>query len=56
MQAGVRRSRTDQAERLKDLKKENVRLKRLLADAKLDKAILRKAASGCRRRAHGTCQ
>ena len=27
------------------------RLKRLLADAELDKAILREAASGCRRRA-----
>ena len=38
--------RTDQAKRLKDLEKENVRLKRLLADAELDKAILREAASG----------
>jgi putative transposase len=43
--------RTDQAKRLKDLEKENARLKRLLADAELDKAILREAASGCRRRA-----
>ena len=41
--------RTDQAKRLKDLEKENARLKRLLADAELDKAILREAASGCRR-------
>jgi putative transposase len=40
--------RTDQAKRLKDLEKENARLKRLLADAELDKAILREAASGCR--------
>jgi transposase-like protein len=32
--------RTDQAKRLKDLEKENTRLKRLLADAELDKAIL----------------
>jgi putative transposase len=38
--------RTDQAKRLKDLEKENSRLKRLLADAELDKAILREAASG----------
>ena len=36
---------TDQAKRLKDLEKENSRLKRLLADAELDKAILREAAS-----------
>jgi putative transposase len=38
--------RTDQAKRLKELEKENARLKRLLADAELDKAILREAASG----------
>lgn len=38
--------RTDQAKRLKELKKENARLKRLLADAELDKAILKEAASG----------
>ena len=38
--------RTDQAKRLKELEKENHRLKRLLADAELDKAILREAASG----------
>ena len=38
--------RMDQAKRLKDLEKENTRLKRLLADAELDKAILREAASG----------
>jgi len=36
----------DQAKRLKELEQENVRLKRLLADAELDKAILREAASG----------
>ena len=35
-----------QAKRLKDLEKENARLKRLLADAELDKAILKEAASG----------
>lgn len=38
--------RMDQAKRLKDLEKENSRLKSLLADAELDKAILREAASG----------
>ena len=38
--------RIDQAKRLKELEKENARLKRLLADAELDKAILREAASG----------
>src|SRR5918993_2482792 len=36
----------DQAKRLKDLEKENGRLKRLLAEAELDKAILKEAASG----------
>jgi len=38
--------RSDQAKRLRDLEKENARLKRLLADAELDKAILREAAEG----------
>jgi putative transposase len=38
--------KVDQAKRLKELEKENGRLKRLLADAELDKAILREAASG----------
>jgi transposase-like protein len=38
--------RTDQAKRLKELERENQRLKRLLADAELDKAILKEAASG----------
>jgi transposase-like protein len=33
--------KVEQAKRLKDLGKENARLKRLLADAELDKAILR---------------
>jgi len=37
--------KTDQAKRLKELERENARLKRLLADAELDKAILREAAS-----------
>lgn len=34
------------AQRLKDLEKENSRLKKLLAEAELDKAILKEAASG----------
>lgn len=38
--------KVDQAKRLKDLERENTRLKRLLADAELDKAILKEAASG----------
>ena len=38
--------RTDQAKRLKELDRENARLKKLLAEAELDKAILREAASG----------
>lgn len=38
--------RTDQAKRFKELEQENARLKRLSADAELDKAILREAASG----------
>jgi len=37
--------KTDQAKRLKELERENARLKRLLADAELDKAILREAAN-----------
>ena len=36
----------DQAKRLKELEKENARLKKLLAEAELDKAILKEAASG----------
>jgi transposase-like protein len=38
--------RTDQARRLRDLEKENARLKKLLAESELDKAILKEAASG----------
>ena len=36
----------DQAKRLKELEKENVRLKKLLAEAHLDKAMLQEVASG----------
>ena len=38
--------RMDQAKRLKELEKENVRLKKLLAESELDKSILKEAASG----------
>ena len=38
--------RVDQAKRLKVLEKENGRLKKLLAESELDKAILKEAASG----------
>ena len=36
----------DQARRLKELETENARLKKLVADLSLDKAILKEAASG----------
>ena len=38
--------RVDQAKRLKDLERENARLKNLLADSHLDMSILREAARG----------
>ena len=38
--------RVDQAKRFKELEKENIRLKRWVADLSLDKAILKDAASG----------
>jgi len=38
--------RVDQARRFKELEKENIRLKQLVADLSLDKAILKDAASG----------
>lgn len=38
--------KTDQARRLKDLERENARLKRLVADLSLDKAMLQDVASG----------
>lgn len=38
--------KVDLAKRLKELKKENLRPKRLLADAHLDNAILKEAAEG----------
>ncbi len=38
--------RVDQAKRLKDLEKENMRLKRLVADLSLDKAMLTEVNKG----------
>ncbi len=38
--------KVDQAKRLKDLQKENARLKKLVADLSLDKAILKEALEG----------
>ena len=38
--------RMDQAKRLKELERENSRLKKLLAEQALDNAILKEAASG----------
>jgi transposase-like protein len=38
--------RVEQAKRLKDLEKENARLKKLVADQALDNAILKEVASG----------
>ncbi len=38
--------RLDQAKRLKELEKENARLKRVVADQALDNAILKEVASG----------
>ncbi len=38
--------KSDEAKRLKELEGENVRLKRLLAEAELDKAMLKEALRG----------
>ena len=38
--------KVDQAKRLKDLERENARLKKLVADQALDNSILREAAKG----------
>ena len=38
--------KTDQAKKLKELERENAKLKRLLAEAHLDKAMLQEVASG----------
>ncbi len=44
--AGVRRLKTDQVKRLKELEKENQRLRQAVSDLTLEKLILRVAASG----------
>jgi hypothetical protein len=38
--------KADEAKRLKELERENARLKRLLAEAELDKAMLKELAEG----------
>ncbi len=38
--------KADEAKRLKELEKENARLKKLVAEAELDKAMLKELASG----------
>ena len=38
--------RIEQAKRLKDIEKENMRLKKLVADLSLDNAILKEAVGG----------
>jgi transposase-like protein len=40
------RTKATEAKRLKELEQENARLKRLLADAELDKAMLKELAEG----------
>jgi putative transposase len=46
MGAGHGGMRIEQARRLKELEKENTRLKRLVADLSLDNAILKEASRG----------
>ena len=43
--------KTDQARRMKDLEKENLRLRRAISDLTLDKLILQEAARGPERQA-----
>ena len=44
LQSGI--AHNDQAKRMKDLERENVRLKRLVADLSLEKQVLKDVASG----------
>jgi putative transposase len=43
---GVRGLKLDQAERLKELERENARLRKAVSDLTLDKLILKEAAEG----------
>jgi hypothetical protein len=43
---GIRLLELDQAKRMKELERENVRLKRLVADLSLEKQVLKDVASG----------
>jgi cell shape-determining protein MreC len=42
----VRREKANEAKRLRELEGENARLKKLLAEAELDKAMLKELAEG----------
>ena len=42
----VRGTKAEEARRLKELEQENKRLKKLLAEAELDKAVLKEALEG----------
>ena len=44
-----------EAKRLKELEQENARLKRLLADAELDKAMLKELAARCQLHRRARC-
>ena len=46
MAQGVRRLKSDQVKRLKELEKENERLRKAVSDRTLETLILREAASG----------
>ena len=46
MAQGVWRLKSDQVKRLKDLEKENERLRKAVSDLTLEKLILKEAASG----------
>lgn len=48
--------KADQAKKLEELEKENARLKRLLADAELDKAMLREVTSLTRSQRRNACR
>ena len=49
MAAGIRRGEGETVKRLKALEKENIQLKKLVAELSLDKAILKEIAEGAER-------